>query len=87
MRFAQMLTLIFGSSLMAAPALAAPALSAPRVAAYVGYTRLVLDLPAGVTHRLEPLGGLIAARLGGGLLIPFGVIVGLICGAALPRRV
>ena len=33
------------------------------------------------------LGGLIAARLGGGLLIPFGVIVGLICGAALPRRV
>ena len=33
------------------------------------------------------LGGLIAARLGGGLLIPFGVIAGLICGAALPRRV
>ena len=32
------------------------------------------------------LGGLIATRLGGGLLIPFGVIVGLICGAALPRR-
>ena len=33
------------------------------------------------------LGGLIAAWLGGGLLTLLGVIAGLICGAALPRRV
>ena len=32
------------------------------------------------------LGGLIAAGFGGGLLVPLGVIAGLICGAALPRR-
>ena len=65
MRFVQVLTLLLGSSLMAVPALAAPALSAPRVAAYDGYTRLVLDLPAGVTYRLEPLGAALRVTLTG----------------------
>lgn len=75
MRFTQMLTLLFGSSLMAAPALAAPALSAPRVAAYDGYTRLVLDLPAGVTHRLEPLGAALRVTLAGVVTTPATVSV------------
>ena len=70
MRFAQTLTLLLGSSLMAAPALAAPALSAPRVAAYGGYTRLVLDLPAGVTYRLEPLGAALRVTLAGVVTTP-----------------
>ena len=65
MRFVQVLTLLLGSSLMAVPALAAPALSAPRVAAYDGYTRLVLDLPAGITYRLEPLGAALRVTLTG----------------------
>ena len=64
MRFASALTLLLGSSLMA-PALAAPALSAPRVAAYDGYTRLVMDLPVGVTYRLEPLGAALRVTLAG----------------------
>ena len=75
MRFAQTLTLLIGSSLMAAPALAAPALSAPRVAAYDGYTRLVLDLPANVTYRLEPLGAALRVTLAGVVATPATVSV------------
>lgn len=47
------------------PAMAAPLLAAPRVAAYDGYTRLVLDLPTGVTYRLEPLGAALRLTLAG----------------------
>ena len=75
MRLAHTLTLLLGSSLLAAPALSAPALSAPRVAAYDGYTRLVLDLPNSVTYRLEPLGAALRVTLAGVVTAPATVSV------------
>ncbi len=65
MRFAQ--SLMGLAALLAASncALAAPLLAAPRVAAYDGYTRLVLDLPTGITYRLEPLGAALRVTLTG----------------------
>ncbi len=68
MRFARGLTAlvsILTASSLLPPALAAPLLAAPRVAAYDGYTRLVLDLPSGVTYRLEPLGAALRVTLAG----------------------
>jgi N-acetylmuramoyl-L-alanine amidase len=46
-------------------ALGAPQLAAPRTNAYAGYTRLVVDVPAGVTHRLEPLGAVLRVTFPG----------------------
>jgi N-acetylmuramoyl-L-alanine amidase len=46
-------------------ACAAPQLTAPRTAAYPGYTRLVVDVPAGVTYRLEPLGAVLRVTFPG----------------------
>lgn len=75
MRFTRVLTalaatLTASSLLTSNRALAAPLLSAPRIAAYDGYTRLVLDLPVGVTYRLEPLGAALRVTVVGVVTTP-----------------
>ena len=70
MRFAQRLAALTLVSMVSSFAHAAPLLATPRVAAYAGYTRLVLDLPAGVTPRLEPLGAALRVTLSGVVATP-----------------
>ena len=65
MRFAQGLIGLGAVLATSSSALGAPLLAAPRVAAYDGYTRLVMDLPTGITYRLEPLGAALRVTLTG----------------------
>ncbi|HEU4740375.1 MAG TPA: N-acetylmuramoyl-L-alanine amidase [Meiothermus sp.] len=50
--------------------LATPPLSAPRIGNHPGYTRVVLDLPPGVTYTLEPLGPALRITLPGQTVVP-----------------
>jgi N-acetylmuramoyl-L-alanine amidase len=76
MRTAHWLTLLSTSSVMAGWALAAPALPAPRVAAYPGYTRVALDVPAGATYTVEALGAALRVTFTGAIATPVTTKVG-----------
>ncbi len=70
MRSVPLILALLGSSSLAAP------LSAPRVAAYPGYTRLALDVPAGATYSLEPLGAALRVTFTGASVTAATVKVG-----------
>jgi len=55
---------------LVAGALAWAQLSAPRIGNHPGYTRVVLDLPPGVTYTLEPLGPALRITLPGQSVVP-----------------
>jgi N-acetylmuramoyl-L-alanine amidase len=54
----------------------AASLEPPRVASYVGYTRLVFDVPSDGTYRLEPLGAALRLTLFGNSVLPKTVRLG-----------
>lgn len=57
--------IVFAVAALATTAAHASEMPAPRVGSQKGYTRLVLDLPAGVGHRVEPLGAALRVTLVG----------------------